>query len=99
MFHLFKSSWIGGMLIFSVNEAIGLIKLIGLIMIAEVRLGKCSESERHQTAEGSTFDTILTADTFLDDKTKIFSLKLYNKAQGYPFILNTLTNQKSQIIN
>ena len=54
-------------MIFIVNEA---IRLIGLVMIAEVRLGKCNESERHQTAEGSTFDTILTADTFLDDKTK-----------------------------
>ena len=66
------------MLIFSVNEAIG---LIGLVMIAEARLGKCSKLERHQTADGSAFDTILAAVTILNDKTKIFSLKLscYNK--------------------
>ena len=96
MFHLFKYSWIGGMLIFSVNEAIGLIKLIGLIMIAEVRLGMCTATEGLQTADGSTIDCLLTADTFLDDKTKIFSLKLScynNKAQGYPFILNPHKSQ------
>ena len=77
-------------LIFLVNEA---IRLIGLVMIAEVRLGKCNESERHQTAEGSTFDTILTADTFLDDKTKIFSLKLYNKE------FKDIHSYSSQIVN
>ena len=87
---------------FFVNEA----RLIGLIIIAEVRLGKCSELALHQLcsqhkllAIGCIVDTRLTAVTFLDDKTKIFSLKLSccndNKAQGYPFILNP--NKPSQI--
>ena len=61
-----------------VNEA----RLIGLIIIAEVRLGKCSELALHQLysqhkllAIGCIVDTRLTAVTFRDDKTKIFSLK------------------------
>ena len=88
-----------------VNEA-RLIRLIGLIIIAEVRLGKCSELAWHQLcsqhkllAIGCIVDTRLTGVTFLDDKTKIFfSLKQScydNKAQGYPFILNP--NKPSQI--
>ena len=85
------------MLIYFVNEAIALIKLIRLV-IAEVRLGMCTATEGLQTADGSTIDCLLAADTFLDDKTKIFSLKLSccnnndNKVQGYPFILNTQIN-------
>ena len=76
---------------FFVNEA----RLIGLIIIAEVRLVKCKATAGRQTADSSTIVYLPVPNTFLDDKTKIFSLKLtcYNKAQGYPFILNTLTNQ------
>ena len=79
---------------FFVNEA-RLIALIGLIVIAEVRLVKCKGTAGLQTADSSTIGYLLVPDTFLDDKTKIFfSLKLSccnnndNKAQGYPFILN-----------
>ena len=66
-----------------VNEA----RLIVLV-IAEVRLVKCKGTAGRQTADSSTIGCLLVPITFLDDKTKIFSLKLYNKAQGYPFILN-----------
>ena len=81
---------------FFVNEA----RLIGLIIIAEVRLVKCKATAGRQTADSSTIGYLLVPNTFLDDKTKIFSLKLSccnnndNKVQGYPFILNSLTNQK-----
>ena len=71
-----------------VNEAIRLIVLV----IAEVRLVKCKGTAGRQTADSSTIGYLLVPNTFLDDKTKIFSLKLSccnnNKAQGYPFILN-----------
>ena len=64
-----------------VNEAIGLIALIGLVMIAEVHLVKCKDTAGRQTADSSTIGYLLVPNTFLDDKTKIFSLKLncYNK--------------------
>ena len=91
------------MLMLFVNEA-RLIALIGLV-IAEARLGKCSELVLHQLCSqhkllvtGYIIDTRLTAVTILDDTTKIFSLKQScydNKAQGYPFILNP--NKPSQI--
>ena len=78
-----------------VNGAIRLIVLV----IAEVRLVKCKGTAGRQTADSSTIGYLLVPNTFLDDKTKIFSLKLSccnnrQRAQGYPFILNTLTNQK-----
>ena len=74
---------------FFVNEAIALIGLV----IAEVRLVKCKGTAGRQTADSSTIGYLLVPNTFLNDKTKIFSLKLSccnidNKAQGYPFILN-----------
>ena len=75
-----------------VNEAIRLI----ILVIAEVRLVKCKGTAGRQTADSSTIGYLLVPNTFLDDKTKIFSLKLScynNKAQGYPFILNILTNR------
>ena len=83
---------------FFVNEA-RLIALIGLV-IAEVRLVKCKGAAGLQTADSSTIVYLLVPNTFLDDKTKIFSLKQScydNKAQGYPFILNP--NKPSQITN
>ena len=79
---------------FFVNEA---IRLIVLVIIAEVRLVKCKGTAGPQTADSSTIGYLLVPNTFLDDTTKIFSLKLSccnkqratsNKAQGYPFILN-----------
>ena len=84
------------MLMLFVNEAIRLIVLV----IAEVRLVKCKGTAGRQTADSSTIGYLLVPNTFLDDKTKIFSLKLSccnnndNEVQGYPFILNSLTNQK-----
>ena len=84
-----------------VNEAIGLIALIGLVMIAEVRLVKCKGTAGRQTADSSTIGYLLVPNTFLDDKTKIFSLKLSccnnndNRTQGYPFILNPSQIRKS----
>ena len=90
------------MLIFSVNEAIGLIKSIGLIMIAEARLGKCSALVLHQLcsqhkllATGCIVDTRLTAVTVLDDKQKNLLLEPLQlqrfKLQLFDII--TLTNR------
>ena len=83
-----------------VNEAIA---LIGLIVIAEVRLVKCKDTAGRQTADSSTIGYLLVPNTFLDDKTKIFSLKLSccnndnnKRVQGYPFILN---NRHKSIIS
>ena len=56
---------------FFVNEA----RLIVLV-IAEVRLVKCKGTAGRQTADSSTIGYLLVPNTFLDDKTKIFSLKL-----------------------
>ena len=82
-----------------VNEAIA---LVGLIMIAEARLGKCSESVLHQLcsqhkllAIGCIVDTRLTAVTILDDKQKNLLLEPLQlqrfKLQLFDII--TLTNQ------
>ena len=74
-----------------VNEA---IRLIVLVMIAEVRLVKCKGTAGRQTADSSTIGYLLVPNTFLDDKTKIFSLNLCNckrfKLQLFDII--TLTN-------
>ena len=93
MFHLFKFSWIGGMLIFFVNEA---IKLIGLVMIAEARLVKCKGTAGRQTANSSTIGCLLVPITVLDDKQKIFSLNHRNCKDSS---CNSLTSSPSQIIN
>ena len=64
------------MLIFSVNEAIALIGLIGLIMIAEVRLVKCKGTAGRQTANSSTIGCLLVPITVLDAKQKNLLLEL-----------------------
>ena len=84
---------------FFVNEA----RLIGLIIIAEVRLVKCKATAGRQTADSSTIVYLLVPNTFLDDKTKNLLLEVIllqqttsnrQRVQGYPFILNSLTNQQ-----
>ena len=79
-----------------VNEA---IRLIVLVMIAEVRLVKCKGTAGRQTADSSTIGYLLVPNTFLDDKTKIFSLKLSccNKQQSSRISIHTEHPHKSQI--
>ena len=82
-----------------VNEAIGLIALIGLV-IAEVRLVKCKGTAGRQTADSSTIGCLLVPNTFLDDKTKIFSLKLScynNNKKNSRISIHTEHPHKSQI--
>ena len=81
------------MLIFSVNEAIG---LIGLVMIAETRLGMCKRAAGRQTANSSTIDCQLVPITVLDDKQKnnlLLELLQLQRFKLQLFDIITLTNQ------